>query len=239
MDTIKVEKKQVKMVAHRGLSGIEKENTNAAFVAAGNRSYYGIETDVHKTKDGKYVTIHDDTTQRVAQKNVNVEETDYNTLRDIILNDINDLPDRSDLKIPSLEEYISICKKYGKKCILELKNHFNENEIKEILNIINTIGYLDNVIFISFDKENLITLRSFIKTQPVQWLTTEFNDKILDVLIKNNFDLDIWHESVTKEIVDILHKNNIKINCWTCDTADAANRLIDCGVDFITSNILE
>ena len=34
MDTIKFNKKQTLVVAHRGLSGIETENTNAAFVAA-------------------------------------------------------------------------------------------------------------------------------------------------------------------------------------------------------------
>lgn len=53
MDTIKIDKNNVKLIAHRGVSGIERENTAAAFVAAGNRSYYGIETDVHVTKDGK------------------------------------------------------------------------------------------------------------------------------------------------------------------------------------------
>ena len=52
MNTIKIDKKDAKIIAHRGLSGIETENTNAAFIAAGNRSYYGIETDVHKTLDG-------------------------------------------------------------------------------------------------------------------------------------------------------------------------------------------
>ena len=66
MDTIKFDKKNTLMVAHRGLSGIEKENTNTAFVAAGNRSYFGIETDVHKTLDGKYVVFHDDTTAKKA-----------------------------------------------------------------------------------------------------------------------------------------------------------------------------
>ena len=44
MNTIKLNKGNVRVVAHRGLSGIERENTNAAFVAAANRSYYGIET---------------------------------------------------------------------------------------------------------------------------------------------------------------------------------------------------
>ena len=76
MDTIKLNVKAVKMVAHRGLSGLERENTCPAFVAAANRSYFGIETDVHKTADGKFVIIHDETTERVSlgKVNVNVEE---------------------------------------------------------------------------------------------------------------------------------------------------------------------
>jgi len=56
MNTIKFASGNVKMVAHRGCSGLEKENTNSAFVAAGSRSYFGIESDVHITADGKYVS---------------------------------------------------------------------------------------------------------------------------------------------------------------------------------------
>ena len=68
MNTIKItDPRKPLMVAHRGLSGLETENTCAAFVAAGNRSYFGIETDVHRTKDGKYVVFHDDTTGRLAE----------------------------------------------------------------------------------------------------------------------------------------------------------------------------
>ena len=75
MDTIKIETNGVKMIAHRGLSGIERENTCPAFVAAGNRSYYGVETDVHVTKDGKFVIIHDETTERITlgKYDINVE----------------------------------------------------------------------------------------------------------------------------------------------------------------------
>ena len=75
MDTIKINKGAVKMVAHRGASGLERENTVPAFLAAGNRSYFGIETDIHRTADGKYVVIHDETTSRVTRgaANINVE----------------------------------------------------------------------------------------------------------------------------------------------------------------------
>ena len=56
MNTVKFDSKgRIKMVAHRGVSGLERENTCPAFVAAGVKSYYGIETDVHVTADGKYI----------------------------------------------------------------------------------------------------------------------------------------------------------------------------------------
>ena len=114
MDTLKLDKGSIKMIAHRGLSGIERENTAAAFVAAGNHSYFGIETDVHRTADGKYIIIHDDVTGRVAVDNYPVEQTDFDTLRSLKLTDINGEKSRGDLIMPTLEEYISICKKYEK-----------------------------------------------------------------------------------------------------------------------------
>ena len=88
MDTHKIAMRKPRMVAHRGLSGLERENTCAAFVAAGNRSYFGIETDVHCTADGQYVIIHDDTTTRVTGQELVVEETDMATLRQLRLFDV-------------------------------------------------------------------------------------------------------------------------------------------------------
>ena len=89
MNTIKIQHGNTRMVAHRGVSKLEKENTCAAFVAAGNRSYFGIETDIHPTLDGKIVCIHDSNTQRVAQDSVDVEQTAFDALRAIVLNDID------------------------------------------------------------------------------------------------------------------------------------------------------
>ena len=39
MNTIKVKKGKTKFIAHRGLSGLERENSLRAFVAADNRTY--------------------------------------------------------------------------------------------------------------------------------------------------------------------------------------------------------
>ena len=73
MNTIKFNKLEAKVVAHRGLSGIERENTAAAFVAAGNRSYYGIETDIWRTADGHFLCCHDGHFTRVGGEEIYVE----------------------------------------------------------------------------------------------------------------------------------------------------------------------
>ena len=92
------------------MSGLEMENTASAFVAAGQRSYFGIETDVHRTADGQFIIIHDDNTKRVAGDEMIVEQTSFRTLRSLRLLDTDGQQGRGDLILPSLREYISICK---------------------------------------------------------------------------------------------------------------------------------
>ncbi len=241
MDTVKINSKGVKIIAHRGLSGLERENTAAAFVAAGNRSYYGIETDIHKTNDGKFIIIHDDTTGRVATENLNVEETDFYTLRSLILTDRDDKTIRADLILPTLEEYISICKKYKKLAVLEIKNRMSIEEIKTIYNNIKKQNYLGKTIFISFLLDNLIDLRKISKHQAAQYLVGEIIDieKTILTLKKYNLGIDAYHKALTKENISKLHKNKIKVNAWTVNNVIDAKRLISIGVDFITTNILE
>ena len=239
MDTIKIDKKNVKMVAHRGLSGIERENTNTAFVAAGNRSYYGIETDIHSTADGNYVLIHDDNTARVAIDDYKVEETDFDTLRSLILTDKDGTKSRSDIRIPTLPEYIGICKKYGKVAVLELKNAFPREQVYEICDMIAKMDYLDGTVFISFNYDNLVYLREKYPTQAAQFLISSFPDDLIDRLKAHSLDLDIHYKALTEEHVKMLHKEGIEVNCWTVDNKDDAERLAAWGVDYITSNILE
>lgn len=235
---IMLSKKACLMIAHRGLSGIEKENTLPAFELAGRHSYFGIETDVHKSSDGKYVIIHDDTTGRVAEADFAVEQTDFETLRSLKLKDgrgrIMEM-----YRIPSLQEYIEVCKKYGKKSVLELKNHFEESEVVEIAGIIADMGYLSDTIFISFDLPNLIALRKHYPNQNAQFLTSVFSDGLVDTLKTHNLDLDIYYRELTKSRIDMLHDNGIRVNCWTVNTKKAAAKLALWGIDYITTNILE
>ena len=239
MNTIKFDKKSTLMVAHRGVSGIELENTCSAFVAAGNRSYFGIETDVHVTSDGKYICFHDDNTARVGIDSMVIEETTYETLRSLRLRDRDGKRGRIDLVMPSLEEYILICKKYGKKAVLELKNRMTKEQNLDIAAKIEAWGYLDETIFISFELENLIDIRSAYPEQTVQFLDEVYSDATIDRLAELKMDFDVEWVTLSKEAIDYAHAKGVKVNCWTCDDPAEAAKLAEYGIDFITSNILE
>ena len=89
--------------AHRGLHDIKKgipENSIPAFQAA-IEAGYGIELDVHLTKDGKLVVFHDDDFRRICGEKGKVEETDYARMRTYRLS-------RTGEKIPLLSEVLRL-----------------------------------------------------------------------------------------------------------------------------------
>ena len=214
MDTIKIiDKRNTKMVAHAGLMGMEPSNTCAGFIAAGNRTYWGIECDVRVAKDG-FVIIHNDTTAEVSPTNLVVSESTVEELQSIVLYDRpffygmehfglkpNGNETRADLRIPTLEEYIRICKRYGKICVLELKQQMDDCSIAQIAELYRKLDYLDGVVFISFSRENLKKIRAHLPFCSIQLLTTEkqeFTDEFLDEVSALNYDLDVHIFTVTK-----------------------------------------
>ena len=239
MDTIKFNKRNTKVIAHRGLSGIELENTCSAFVAAGNRSYYGIETDVHKTRDGKYVVIHDNTTKRVSNVDVPVWESTCEELQSVVLNDVDGTSVRNDLRVPLLEDYIKICHKYDKVAVLELKCNFAKEDLEDIIKIISDAGHLEKTIFISFILANLVLLRDILPNQAAQYLTGEITDEIVETLVKYNLGLDVYYTRLNPDTVKLLKDKGIVINCYTCDKPEHGEKLAEYCIEYITSNILE
>lgn len=238
--TIPVDSKNTLMVAHRGLSGLEPENTAIAFTAAANRSYYGIETDVHVTSDGKFVCIHDDNAKRTSGADMSVEGSDFSSLMSLTLYDTNGTKSRHDAVIPTLDDYIRICRDYGKRAVLELKNPMEKEHIESIISAIKALDYLDGTIFISFAMQNLVYAREIDSSCEVQFLTGKYTEELIEKLSGMSFDLDIYFEQITsKQQVEYIHSKGVKINVWTVDSKEKCEELADFGVDFITSNICE
>lgn len=239
MNTRKFDNRNTQVVAHRGLSGLERENTASAFVAAGNRPYFGIETDVYRTNDGHFVINHDGNLKRIAGEDVCVEGLSWDSLREIVLYDTDGTKGRYDLRLASLENYISICKKYEKICVLELKSIFTAEETEAMIRLIRAQDWLDHVIFISFHYEDLERVREILPEQPCQFLTGDNSDELIARLKADRMDIDILHTSLTEDRVKAMHEAGLKVNCWTVDDPERAAELASWGVDFITTNICE
>ena len=240
MDTIKIRKKQCELIAHRGLSGLEKENTAAAFIAAGNRkSYFGCECDIHPTKDGIYVICHDEDLNRVGGVDIHIHDHTYQELLNYKLFCDIDKEKKDYFQIVKMSDYIKICKKYDKYCIIEYKENFSKDQVNEVIKEIKELDYLDKVIFISFYPNPLIYTREILPNQDIQFLIFEYRDEVYDLCKKYHFGLDSRWDLLNQDIIDKWHKLNLKVNAWTVNDKKRAYKLIRLGIDFITTNILE
>ena len=237
MHTIPIaDKGQTKLIAHRGVSGLECENTAAAFVAAGNRSYFGIETDIWRTADGQFLCNHDGRTGRICAADCRIEQTPFAALRALVLNDLDGTP-RADLRLSTPQEYRSICRKYGKRCVPELKSDFTADEIRQILDIF--ADCLDDTCFIAFNKANLDLVKQLRPAQDCQFLTGKWSDALPAQLAACGMGLDIYYREMTADRIRACHAHGVRVNCWTVDDPADAQQLIAWGIDEITSNILE
>ena len=68
--------------AHRGASEYAPENTLSSFYLGLLQGANGIETDVQKTKDGVLVLFHDDTLDRVSNKQGKLCDYTWDELKD-------------------------------------------------------------------------------------------------------------------------------------------------------------
>ena len=168
-----------------------------------------------------------------------VETVNFEDLRAVRMTDIDGVTKREDIFLPTPEEYLSICKKYEKEAVLELKNNMTSEHVIEIANIVKKAEMFSSTTFISFSKTNLIYLRVAYPDAKAQFLTTKLNDENISFMLENKLDADIHWKALTKDFVNMMHENERVVNCWTVDSLAAAESLRDMGVDMITSNILE
>ena len=223
-------------IAHRGRHDKYFENTLNAFKEAARGDYFGIETDIHLTKDNYWVVHHDPDFLSGGQKYVIAEMYKDELLILTLDNDQND----KEAYIPLFEDYLEICKESGKRPIIEFKpKNPKLKYIKQVVKFVNESMGIDNVHFIAFYPWPLIKLRlKYGKKVHLQQLLEEGHYKTLYKWAKFfKMDIDIEDKLLTTELVEIFHKKNLKVNCWTVDDKEMLRKLEDWGVDYITTNV--
>ena len=225
-------------IAHRGKHDKYFENTLNAFKEAAKDDFFGIETDIHLTKDNYWVVHHDPDFLSDGKKYVIAEMNKDDVIKLHLDNDQND----EEAYIPLFEDYLKICKESGKRPIIEIKpKNPKAKYLKKLVKYIDEYMGIDNVHFIAFYPWPLIKLRNrYHKKVHLQHLLEEGHYMTLYKWAKFfKMDIDIEEKLLTKELLDIFHKKNLKVNCWTVDTLEMLRKLEDMGVDYITTNVFD
>ena len=223
-------------IAHRGKHDKYFENTLNAFKEAARGDYFGVETDIHLTKDNYWVIHHDPDFLSGGKKYVIAEMTKDELLKLPLDNDQKD----EEAYIPTLEEYLAVCQANGKRPIIEIKpKNPKAKYLKQLVRIVEQYMGIRNVHFIAFYPWPLIKLRNrYHNMVHLQMLLEEGHYKTLYKWAKFfKTDIDIEDKLLTQDLVEIFHKKNLKVNCWTVDDEVMLRKLEDWGVDYITTNV--
>lgn len=223
-------------IAHRGFSGKYPENTNIAFVKALTEGYCdGIEVDVHMTKDGKLVIIHDNKLDRTTTGTGFIK--DY-TLEEVLKFDagVKYHPKYKGEKISSIDLALDLVKKYNVRLYIEIKN--SEDEYKgieeKIIEKVKEFALEDKVILSSYNAESVKRVKlldAHIKTgllcKEVPWDIRNY--RYADAIC-------FCYEFADREAIDTIHSIGKKITVWTVDEINDMKKMIEIGVDAIITN---
>lgn len=225
----------IKLTAHRGFSGVAPENTLVAFEKAGEYGFYATECDVHLTKDGVWVIYHDDNIFRLTNGYKNISDATYSELQEFVIDNGVNVESYPNQKIPTLEEYLVICKDMGIIPQIEIKSGSVE-KIQEIVDLLDEYELKENAIIISFNEEMIAKVRKLDEKIELWYLVEEITDEEIEMCAKNNYALAFNHKKNDDEIIKKASEAEIKLCSWTVDDLSELERLYNLGVKYITTN---
>lgn len=225
----------IKLTAHRGFSGIAPENTIAAFEKAAEYNFFAAECDVHLTKDGVWVIYHDDNIFRLTNGYKNIADATYNELQEYVIDNGVNVEKFPNQKIPTLEEFLVVCKDMKIVPQIEIKNGSQE-KLQEILNLLDKYNLREQAIIISFNLEAIKTIRELDKKIEIWYLVEEITDNEMNECENNNFALAFNHKKNNEETIKTACEKNIKLCAWTVDDLEKIEQLYNMGVKYITTN---
>ena len=202
---------------HRGIVNKQyKENLQKSF----NQSFkkgYGIETDIHATKDHEFICFHDFTLNRIFKKKISVKNIEYSQIKKISAQNKKPIPLLKDLLKTSKNKY---------PLFIEIKPSLSKKLLQKLLK---ETSKFSKCVFISFKHENIYNLLkiksntkvglSFSPPISIKTIIKKSNNKKIDCLILDKFfiknksiqDLEIkkyYYTIKTKAEFNKYSKNN-------------------------------
>lgn len=226
----------MKIIAHRGLSSMAPENTIKAFELAGREQrFFGIECDIHETKDHQFVVMHDDHLNRMCGVDKKISELTLKELKKYKIKSGNHIDQYPSEKIPTFEEYLEICTYYDKVAVIEVKEVFELASLTEVVNHIENHPGLRTVL-ISFNINYLKYMRALSEHLELQLLADRLDDQTLYDLRLNQIDVSLWHENITVDQVKRLKKEGFRVALFTVNNPQLQMKYHQMKVDYLTTD---
>jgi glycerophosphoryl diester phosphodiesterase len=224
------------IIAHRGASAYAPENTLAAFQRAVELGAPFIETDLHLTRDARFVAFHDRMLQRTTNGQGAVLDCTLAELRRL---DAGLWFDREFMgeRIPTLEEVLVFSRERDVVFYLEIKYEGAWGMHHALVAALREHEASARTIVLSFDPRTLRSVRELDASIMIGLL----GEKAEDDLVKSALDVGARqicprHDIVTSEMVERAHAADLGVAAWTVNEAEQMRAAIAAGVDGVMTD---
>ena len=226
-------------IAHRGASSYTPENTFAAFDKALELGVSHVELDVHFSRDGHIVVIHDDMLDRTTDGSGPVADMTLAELRSLDAGSWFD-PAYSGERIRTLAE---IFEHYKNRLHfhIEIKARA-EGLASRTADMVRAHGMTKDVTFTSFWKPWLEETRMYAPELTTGWLVplgpgSSWDDSIIEQALELGLDQVCPRADITTpELVEELHQKGFIARCHGAYSEELMRHAVDCGADGTTVN---
>lgn len=228
------------VVAHRGVHRFAPENTAVSYRQAIEAGAPIVELDLHRSKDGVIILMHDDTLERTTDGVGNVNDMTLQQLKTLDAGSWKDAKYAGE-RVPTLQEIAEICK--GKTVMmLDLKDPVRGDEIAPV---IGKAGIKpDRVIVAPWKVEQASGLAPYLPDTPMILLHSQLPDgydtdsdaffESLKGMGFSGFSLNWTH--LTQTFVDDAHRHGMEVYTWTINNPEDISGAALMGVDGVITD---
>lgn len=220
------------IIGHRGNEGGAPENTLKSFEKAIELGVDMVELDVHLTKDGHLVVIHDRKLNRTTGSN--------GLVSDKTLEEVKSLDAGEGERIPTLEEVIELVDQRV-PINIELKAIGSAEKVCEVIKFYVTEGWNYSDFLVSSFEHN--ELHHFSEICPEVKIGVLMGDVPLGyaeyVERLGAYSANIALEAASPRFVEDAHKRGLKVFVWTVDEPEDIALMKRLGVDGIITDYPE
>ncbi len=229
----------IKVIAHRGDSFHNPENTLSAFRSGINKGADLIELDSHATKDGVLITLHDNKLDRTTnaprifgRTDVLVSQMPWEQIKGLDAGSWKD-PKFTGEPLPTLEDSLRVIQD-GSVTLLERKSGSALAHTK----LLERLGYTQSLVVQSFDWDFLAAMKTWLPSARLAALCGEevTPERIAD-LKRARIPIAVWnHEKVNPEAVTLFREAGLEWWVYTLDEPEQWSRLVELGANGIITN---